>query len=188
MESAGDWISRGSLLSLPRCVEDNGWVSIITQVNGLHKPFMLRFTRHCNYAQILLNWNRIICDRRASAYISSRDLLPPQPCFRCLSQKNPANIRPLVSSTFMFFRRDDRSLADVCVFFLSTHQMNQIRPYVCQESAENGLAGVTLSNNSPAPLYIHQSAVSYLGQLYTWVFEGLGVPDTFTPNSSALTP
>lgn len=80
------------------------------------------------------------------------------------------------------------SLVDVCVFFLSTHQMNQIRPYICQESAENGLAGVTLSNNSPAPLYIHQSAVSYLGQLYTRVFEGLGVPDTSTPNSSALTP
>lgn len=66
--------------------------------------------------------------------------------------------------------------------------MNQIRPYVCQESAEIDLAGVTSSNNSPAPLYIHQSAVSYLGQLYTRVFEGLGVPDTSTPKSSALIP
>lgn len=82
------------------------------------------------------------------------------------------------------------SLGDVCVFFLSTHQMNQIRPYVCQETAENGLAGVTLSNNSPAPLYIHQSAVSYLGQVYTLVFKGLGVPDTsvlpLLPNTSSL--
>lgn len=64
------------------------------------------------------------------------------------------------------------SFSDISVFFLSTRQMKQIRPYVWKESAENGLAGVTLSNNSPALLYIHQSAVSYLGQLYTRVCRG----------------
>lgn len=50
--------------------------------------------------------------------------------------------------------------------------MKQIRPRVYEESSEKGLAGVTLSNNSLALLYIHQSAVSYLGQLYTGVFRG----------------
>lgn len=64
------------------------------------------------------------------------------------------------------------SFADVSVFFPSTHQMKQIRPCVCKENTENGLAGVTLSNNSPALLYIHQSAVSYLGRLSTGVFWG----------------
>lgn len=68
--------------------------------------------------------------------------------------------------------RGVESFADVCVFFLSIFPPDEPdkAPHVCGESAENVLAGVTLSNNSLALLYIHQSAVSYLGRLYTRVF------------------
>lgn len=109
--------------------------------------------------------------------------LPPRSCTSCLSQQELWKT-PLISThsclqpghLFQERRASDaggvESFADVSDFFLSTHQMKQIRPCVWEEKAENGLAGVTLSNNSPALLYIHQSAVSYLGQLYTGVFWG----------------
>lgn len=56
-------------------------------------------------------------------------------------------------------------------FISSLHQMNQIWEYACEEDGENSPAEVTLcSIIAPALLYIHQSAVSYLGQLCPQVF------------------
>lgn len=53
----------------------------------------------------------------------------------------------------------------------SLHQMNQIWEYACEEDWENSPAEVTLCPRiAQALLYIHQSTVSYLGQLYPKVF------------------
>lgn len=56
-------------------------------------------------------------------------------------------------------------------FISSLHQMNQIWEYACEEDWKNSPAEVTLCPIiAPALLYIHQSTVSYLGQLYPKVF------------------
>lgn len=56
-------------------------------------------------------------------------------------------------------------------FISSLRQMNQIWEYAREEGWENSPAEVTLCPIiSPALLYIHQSTVSYLGQLHPKVF------------------
>ena len=56
-------------------------------------------------------------------------------------------------------------------FISSLRQMNQIWEYAREEGWENSPAEVTLCPIiSPALLYIHQSLVSYLGQLHPKVF------------------
>ena len=95
------------------------------------------------------------------------------------SQSPPETVNPSVSDWLAFFSSDiganlsfepfmDSPLRG---FIYSSHQMNQIWEYSCEDDWENSPAEVTLCPIiAPALLYTHPSTVNYLGQLYPKVF------------------
>lgn len=54
--------------------------------------------------------------------------------------------------------------------FISLHQMNQIWEHNCEKDRENSPEVTSSPILAQALLYIHQSAVSYSGQLHSQVF------------------